>query len=232
MTTDVHETLRDSAPMPIHELDMRTVRRRADRLRSVRRVWIGLCALGVACAISFGAVFLAGTGSDDHGEPHVIAPATNTIAFDPSGDTVNLPAGWFQVTEPLTPLVDPREILTIATFAVSTGEHTSVCVGDAPPSKALAAMGADDALVWIVEWIPGQPRGAETNTLRPAQFAPDQFAARNCVAQSNPRLIGSELLFTERGRIFDVYVVTGTDLPPNREHEIYETLDSLRFSSP
>jgi hypothetical protein len=96
-------------------------------------------------------------------------------------------------------------------------------------------MALDDALIWIVEWtsLPAPtealvPNAATTDN-RPTRFAPEQFAARDCVTGAFPGLVAKELMFKDQGRVFDAYVVYGKGSSPSRQQEIYDTLDSLRF---
>jgi hypothetical protein len=185
------------------------------------------------------AALIAANGSHAPRErARVPAAGTNTVAFDAAGDTVTLPAAWVQATDPVSPaLLDPHEILAIAPFEVPDEAHPAVCVGDAPPAKALHAMTADDAFVWIVEWTPLPPPDqdrvptASSTDSRPTLFTPEQFSPRQCVDQAYPDLIGRELLFNDSGRVFQVFVAHGNRVSPDRQREVYQWLDSLRFAN-
>ena len=192
-----------------------------------------VCALVVV--IGVGAFAVVGATNRNSGVT-VIAPATNTVAFDANGDTVNLPTDWFRAAEPLAPqLVDPHEVLAISTVPLPAEGRAAVCVGDAPPARGLGAMAADDALIWLIEWTPipapdeGLVPNVATTDNRPARFAPEQFAARDCVTRAFPRLVAKSLLFKDQGRVFEVYVVYGESVSSSRQQEIYDTLDTLRF---
>jgi hypothetical protein len=228
MSGDIGTVLRESAPPPRDDVAMSEIRARSRHLALMRHVWIGSVTAVSVIGLSFAAVALLRNGSrSDEQQPLVSTPAT--IVFDSKGDAVTPLDGWIRTTEPLTPLVDPREILTLSTEPPAAGEQEGVCVGDAPPAKALATMGSRDALIWIVEWNPHAPLGAETSTPRPTHFTRDQFVSRDCVNEAFPQLVGRDLVYTEQGRIIDISVVTGRDLRPDLENQVYETLDSLTF---
>jgi hypothetical protein len=236
VSTEVHDLLIDTAPGPSHELDMRVLVQRANHLRWSRRAWIGVTSLGVVVAIAVGGFLVLNTGPGGQSrDPTVVSPAADAVSFDQNGDTVELPTDWFRTSEPLAPqLFDPHEILAAGTFPLETAAGTSVCVGDAPPARALAVMQAADAFFWIVEWSTGQRPGGHPSLAdtkpRPAQFTPDEFAARDCVMQAFPTLRSRALDFNDRGRIFSVYVVVGSAVSASREQQMYSILDSLRFA--
>jgi hypothetical protein len=199
---------------------------------------IGAWVLAVALVVASGAVLVGLGSAEDRERPHVIAPITNEVAFDPAGDTVDLATGWLRAADRLAPeLLDPHEILAVSSFPLPAEGHAGACVGDAPPGKALGAMAADDALIWIVEWTPlpapddaRVPKVATTDT-RPVRFSSEQFASRDCVTLVFPHLVGKDLMFKDQHRVFEVFVAYGDSISPSRHQEIYETLDSLRFRS-
>jgi hypothetical protein len=210
------------------------------RARQRVRGWaVTLTLAGVVIAgVGVGVVFAA---REDPSEPVktvrlTASGVTNTVAFDAKGDSVNIPTDWIRAADPLAPqLVDPHEVLTMSTFPLPSEGRAAVCVGDAPPAKALGAMTAEDALVWVIEWTPMPapneelvPNVGNTDD-RPTRFEPGHFNARDCVTRAFPRLVAESLLFKDQGRVFEIYVVSGEDISPSRQQLIYDTLDTLRF---
>jgi len=163
--------------------------------------------------------------------------ATNTIStpvsgsrpvvFDARGDTVRLPRSWSRAQTPLAPeLVDPKELLSVATFPLGAPVRRGVCVGNAPPIGGLASMNRKDAFVWMVEWY----ANASTDRPRPSRFAPRQFEPRACVHHAYPQLTSKSIFFRDHGRNINIFIVTGNRVTSKREHQLYALLDSLRFS--
>ena len=203
---------------------------------------------GPAVTLALAGFLIAGVGAgvvvvarDDPSEPVrsvrlTASGVTKTVAFDANGDLVDLPTNWFRAVDPLAPqLLDPHEVIAVSTFPLPGEGHAAVCVGDAPPAKALGEMAAEDALIWIIEWTPMPapneelvPNVGNTDD-RPTRFEPGHFKARDCVTRAFSASSRTNLLFKDQGRVFEISVVYGENISPSRLRLIYDTLDTLRF---
>jgi hypothetical protein len=144
------------------------------------------------------------------------------------GYTLSLAPGWHLAKRSLSPsLVDPVEILSVATFPIRRGEE--LC-------HALAGIPPDHALVTLQERSRAS-RGDPTFPPRPANFERD------------PRLPGNSELpyclrgyrgppipmldywfgFRDAGRAFHVFVGIGKEAPEEVRREAFGILDSLRL---
>jgi hypothetical protein len=140
-----------------------------------------------------------------------------------NGLSVELPPGWQAAQESLTPhLTDPRERLSVATFALHYRE-----VGCAHlPSSALEDLGPGDALVTLEE------RGTDAGSgfpPRPATFGPQlggPSEASQCVPTA--RFTDHWFTFEDGGRRFHVLVAFGPDASPETQAQAWHVLDGLR----
>jgi hypothetical protein len=144
------------------------------------------------------------------------------------GYTVSVPAGWHYVKRSLSPsLVEPMEILTVATFPIRRNHELCDALAEIPP---------DEALVTLQERARAA-RNDPTFPPRPARFKP------------NPRLPGKSELpyclrgykgppipmldywfgFRDAGRAFHVFVGVGRKAPEEVRREAFEVLDRLRL---
>jgi hypothetical protein len=222
---------------------MAVVQRRARQMRRRTAAGWAIGVVAVVGAIAATPVLLEGSDpaaiqSDRSSPGREVVPSPDPVVepgptrIDARGDTIWLPSGWYRAATPIAPqLVNPRELLSFATFPFELVPSDAVCVGDAPPAAAVAAMESDDVLAWMVEWFPagGLTPSADAVEPRPAHFDPTGLEPRDCVAQIAPYLRSGSFLFSDQGRVFDIYVVVGEDASPERERQLYDALDSLAF---
>jgi hypothetical protein len=142
------------------------------------------------------------------------------------GYSVNIPPGWNRAEGPVTSLVDPAEILTVATYPPRAGNE------DCGP-VTFGGFDDDEVFVTILE------RGIDPASdwpdfpPRPARFAfepgmSSEFA--ECLStRRNIPLKDHWFRFTDEGRHFHVLVAIGAEALPERAREAYRILDSLRF---
>ncbi|HET9311489.1 MAG TPA: hypothetical protein VFP41_09760 [Actinomycetota bacterium] len=167
-------------------------------------------------------------------EPSMVVP---TVLFQDLGQdpfSVEYPAGWTLAEEPLTDLIDPREIVSIGTFPLRPG-------GAAPtdaflPGNAIADMGSSDVFLTVQERR--TPGTASRNPGRPAQFGPDAGCGSDPACPDGTSL-GIEGLrawwipFTDpsTGRAFYAFVAMGEDAyrDPARSSAAWTILDSMTF---
>jgi hypothetical protein len=144
------------------------------------------------------------------------------------GYSVVLPAGWYRARRNLTPqLVDPREILSAATYPLRYQRRASCRIAGCP-TPALNGFRATDILVSIQERVNARPTTADVAIdLQPRQTglgAGPRGCARGRVAWyafDN---------FAEAGRSLYVFVVMGERAPASRREDLERLLRSLRFS--
>jgi hypothetical protein len=172
-------------------------------------------ALSAAAA---GALLLAGCGRS------AAAPAPSRLAatYSAHGLSVALPPGWRAAGASLTPnLVDPREVLAVATFPLRyrAGGCAQVAVG------ALAALGRTGAFLTLQE----RGVGSVAFPPRPATFGPGlggRSEATTCVR--GPRFEDHWLAFADGRRNFYAEVAFGPHAAAATRRAAWRILDGLR----
>jgi len=143
------------------------------------------------------------------------------------GVDVSVPPGWKVAPRTLTPhLLDPREIVSVSTFA--TGVPIERCAQ--LPAAALRRMRATDALVTVQE----RGNGSPANAPRPVRFANAMFEpvspvlVRPC---AGPGFTGSLTMadFSDGPRNLTALVAFGADASPAVRGDAYAILDRMRF---
>jgi hypothetical protein len=143
------------------------------------------------------------------------------------GYTVAVPEGWHLAEASLTPtLVDPREILAVATFPLPRGGSVCDSLERVPPAEAF---------VTVQERAHGAD-GREGFPARPASFEPDPELPGlstwpYCDGDAEPPIpmLDYWFGFSDAGRAFHVFVGIGEDAPSDVRREAFDLLDSLRF---
>lgn len=192
------------------------------------------------CPVGVGMVLLvalaAGCGDIDGGpaegdqRPLKRADSWTSYADRRWGYEAAFPSAWYRATRSLTPsIVDPVEILSVATFPLRVGDD--LC-GRSGALKRVRPVGA---LVTIQE----RGRGAHRESFpsRPERFRPDpalpgRSTWPHCVGSpGRPRV---EMLdywfgFMDAGRVFHVLVAIGKKAPEEIRDQAFRILDTLRF---
>jgi hypothetical protein len=136
---------------------------------------------------------------------------------------VRVPAGWSRAQQSLTPhLLDPREILTLATFPLRL--HDGSC---AQNPGALADIGPRDVLVTVQERAGTQGREF---VARPRRFTAGMgfpSEATGCVR--HPTFSARVIDFRDGPRFFLAIVAIGKSAPAHARRAAFAMLDSLRF---
>jgi hypothetical protein len=144
------------------------------------------------------------------------------------GYVISIPPGWQMAERSLTPsLIDPVEILTVATFSLRPGD--GLCA-------ALASIAPDEALVTIQERGRGA-YGSPSFPPRPARFRadptlPGQSTWPYCVAGDDGPpipMLDYWFGFGDAGRAFHVFVGIGEAAAPEIRRDAFRILDSLRL---
>ena len=144
------------------------------------------------------------------------------------GYSVVLPAGWYRARRNLTPqLVDPREILSVATYPLRY-QRRARCRIPGCPTPALNGFRATDILVSIQERVHARPRTAdvaiELTPRRTGLAAGPRGCARGRVAWY------AFDDFAEAGRTLYVFAVVGERAPARARGDLSRLLRLLRFS--
>jgi hypothetical protein len=150
-------------------------------------------------------------------------PSAPPVTVRGHGLTAELPADWQAASESLTPLVDPREALAVATFPLRYRQTECAHV----PGSALADMGPGDAFVTLQERGLGAADGPDFPA-RPVHFGPalgGPSEASACVPAA--RFADHWFGFTDGGRAFHVMVAFGPQASDEVRRQAWAILDSL-----
>src|SRR3954454_9910860 len=177
----------------------------------------------VSCGV---AVAVAGCGSR---APVATEPYAQTYSDVVHGIAVTLPPGWQRATTSLTPsLSDPREVLSVGTFALRYRETGCAHM----PTSALEDLGPADAFITLEE------RGLDPSSKwtdfpqRPAHFGPE-LGGRSEASECAPtaRFTDHWFGFTDGGRHFHVLVAFGPNAPDAAKAAAWRVLDSLQINA-
>jgi hypothetical protein len=143
------------------------------------------------------------------------------------GIALQLPPGWQRATVSLTPgLIDPREVLSVATFPLRY--RPTRC--DHVAGSALEDLGPTDGFVTL------QERGLDPSSTwpdfppRPEHFGPElggPSEASACVPSA--RFTDHWFGFTDSDRHFHILVAFGPEVPVAVQREAWQILDSLKI---
>ena len=182
-----------------------------------------------SAAALIGALALSGCGGTQQAAPAraisgVASPIRARSEYVDRGYAyrVRIPAGWSRAQQSLTPhLVDPREILTVATFPLR--RHSGPCVQE----PALADMGPRDVLVTVQERA-GTP-GPEF-VARPRRFTAGMgFQGEGTACVRHASFSAHVIDFRDGTRFFVALVAIGKSARADARRAGFAVLDSLRF---
>ncbi len=173
----------------------------------------------------------AGDGADQPGGAAAVPrPGLTTYSDHKRGYEVTFPSRWYRARENLTPaLVDPSEILTIATFPLRLRRDERCYPPIDAPVPALDRLGPRDALVSIQERIQIERRVPDN---RPRHFSLVPLdlhfnRERTCPDRTLGR--ASFMFFADQGRHFYAFVALGRAASARTRFEVRQALDSLVF---
>lgn len=176
-----------------------------------------LAASAVACALTVSAC------AEEAAAP--VGP--RFVRVDAHGVAAELPPGWVRASGALMPhLLDPREVLSVATFRLQYRPTRCAHVA----GSALEDLGARGAFVTLEE------RGVDPRSdwpdfpPRPARFGPElggPSEAAACVP--NAPFTDHWFRFTDGDRHFHVEVAFGPDAPAAVQRQAWQILDSLQI---
>jgi hypothetical protein len=142
---------------------------------------------------------------------------------------VEFPVSWHRAGFPMfAPIVNPKSILTLSTFAIPRGAGQGEC--GSFPSQVLAGVGRAGAAVMIYELYrsPGGygPKLIRQTPKRPAVFHLDKSHGVRMPGASEQWLFQ----FKEEGRLLTAAVVLGPAAPPALRRDAIRILDGLRIA--
>lgn len=141
------------------------------------------------------------------------------------GITLSEPSGWHFVLPPITSTAYPLDRLLLTTYRARPG-------GQCSPTRAEAALPADGALIYLLEYGPTtgtaltRPSGADFSSAPSNLVLPQGIkAAYECW------LVPSYLLrFRVAGRLFQAQVAFGNKAGPQRRAQALRILNSLQIN--
>ena len=144
-----------------------------------------------------------------------------------AGLSARYPAGWYRARA-LTNLINPREVLALATYPLQGGAKAGECA----PDTARAEMPPDGVFIWLLEYRPQRgevwldlPRDRFPS--KPSRFEiPRGKLAENVSCFAGP---GYSTTFRAADRPFQLLVAFGGRPSEERLAEVENILTSLRF---
>jgi hypothetical protein len=139
-----------------------------------------------------------------------------TYQLPAEGLSIQAPADWHLVEDPLPALVDPHALIELASYYAPL-DPDSGCA----PSKAIAGLPEDGVVLWLDEMGPH----AATDQFPPK---PDPFKLENlnpyeCISQ--PAYLTP---FSDQGRYFELFAVFGPHAPDSVRQAVIDSLGSLQ----
>lgn len=177
----------------------------------------------------------SGDVSDERGSGSISpAPGLTTYRDDARGYEVTFPSAWHRARENLTRrrLIDPREILTIATFPLRLRPGESCYPPFGAPVPSIDRLGPRDALISVQERIKIEEEVADNRphgfSLRPLElhYGP---GASECARRRLGRVSFDG--FADQGRQFYAFVALGRAASPRTRNAVKRVLDSLVFEA-
>ena len=196
----------------------------------VRPLPVATCLAVAALALSQAACGQAERGTDRPAAATVPGPGLTIHRDQKRGYEVTFPSSWFRARENLTRrlLVDPREILTVATFPLRLRRSERCYPPFDAPVPALDRLGPRDALVSVQERIDIEHPVPDS---RPRRFSLSpldlHYRGRDCAR----RTLGSASFigFADQGRQFYAFVALGRAASSYTRGAVRRMLDSLVF---
>ena len=175
----------------------------------------------VAATVLGATLAACGGGRVDDGDGRPAADGVTRFSDPEVGLAGAYPSSWFRMRA-LTNLVDPREVLALATYPLRGRSDAGECA----PEQARADLPRGGAFVWLVEY---RTRGdLVTNRFppRPRFDLDGSDLERNLSCFLGP---GYATTFRAADRPFQLLVAFGGRPSPKRLDEVNGLLNSLRF---
>ena len=139
--------------------------------------------------------------------------------------SLTIPAGWTAKPDPMGRLSYPNPILAVGSWPFPIDPDHSCA-----PVRALQAMPADGALLWLLESRPTSDKGLFDPRLfspRPRSFDLGTIARTNASCTDVPGYVAR---FQEAGRYLSVEIVFGAKALPSHRRVVEQILQSLRLT--
>jgi hypothetical protein len=217
---------------------LRDPRQRGGRREGVRafrqHVVVLLTTAGLVAAVAA----CGGRADERHAVESDTPVTTPRTTGDGSGDWIGFsdaevglagshPPGWNRARS-LTQLLQPREVLALATYPLRGGAE----VGECAPSTAREDMPAGGTFIWLVEYLPEDGDAW-------AEIPRERFPPKPEAFELEPDSLGQNLscflgpgyaaTFRVGERPFQLLVAFGGEPPAARLDEVESILDSLEF---
>ena len=167
-------------------------------------------------------------GCGEQSRPAPLAAERRPVAAGDAGYEVRVPPGWHRAKSSLSPsLVDPREILAIATFRLRAGEELCDALQRVPPADAFLTVQERGRGAYGEPGFPPRPRAFE-----PDPDLPGTSTWPYCAGGDHKPpipMLDYWFGFSDAGRAFHVFVGVGKEAPTDVTREAFEILNSLRF---
>ncbi len=145
------------------------------------------------------------------------------------GVSATIPDGWHLADKPLTSIINPREVLAVATHPLAGGGKAGGPCWTA--KEALDAMPADAALIWLLEYRPA--RGDVWADLPRSRFPPrlEPFSLERADLQRGAcgAGLGLSTTFRDADRPFQLWLLFGDEVTDARLAEAAQILSGLQF---
>jgi hypothetical protein len=168
------------------------------------------------------AVLLAGCGGDGREAKLPSRPAGAHIQLT-DGIAVDVPAGWRLATK-LTPLAQPFE-----RFTLSSGPLPSGPADNCGPREAVARLGEDDVLAFVIEYakLPARRRVGPDFPPRSRWLTLPAGSPASLECEGRGRI----LRFRANGRGFQVTIAVGARATPRRVARLLAALERMRVDA-
>jgi hypothetical protein len=222
----MRDLLEPLAPEVNVEEDWRSV---AGRLPGERRRARAVRVAGGLAAVLLvaGGAAVALRSGDEEGQRVTTGPPTPGTEATPV-TTVDLPDGWQQAQEVLTPdLTDPREVLAVGTYALRPNgpEHCSHV-----PGAALDDLGPDDAFVWVAR--PSQQGEAPPIEDYVLPVGPEGDPEIPACTTRTDTFTFSWGSYTTDGQAVYLLVALGSEVTADTREQTLEVLNGMELGAP
>lgn len=154
------------------------------------------------------------------------ADVSSWVTFNTGGVQIRHPSGWHATARPLTAVAEPKQILSVASFAFPTNRRSNGC----RPTGTLVRKQPSGAVIFIIEYQRVPPGHFLTDKRhafppRPATLKLRGFANYECFGRSY------QLRFREQRRDFQIFVSFGRRATPSTRNTTLRILNSFTVES-
>jgi len=137
---------------------------------------------------------------------------------DDQGVSVEIPEAWTFMATIQADLLSPEPVFAIGTWTFPVG-------GGCAPTAALGSLPSDGALAWVVEYA--NPEVLDDFPPRPDHLSLGPLGGpTECVGEKTHMI-----LFRDRGRYFQIFVVFGQDATDGTRSDLLSALDTMKIDA-